>query len=427
MDDIAKDLQLLGRLVRTQSRLIVPEVGAFLVKNAEAGFRLENVSFSPFLRFNDHLLEHLMVNEYAIPMARAIERVHALSTYIQGELNAKREVIIEGLGSLKPTPSLHFEVMGAESVAPSTSAQNTSTPTESETTEWKPYTPTANYTVGAPSVPPTLPQEKPKQETPPPLQATPPTQQRAKEKKATQRPTPKRAPSRKNNRPKPAPQGTKRKKKKGKGAFIVFLLLLLLVGAGFAAYFYYPSVLAPLFEMKPEWAPEGWNRASSPENEATLPENTLGFVEGAMTEAADSALSLADSASDLAQEFNERIHGDKQDEATDITDAPTSSITQSASYNTSASMSAPSPAESSATVVESSSGRYYVVVGSFENYHNASAFEQSLISQGFEAEMIKRPSGMTAVSIGSYGVLHEAMEACEAQSDQFPNAWILKP
>ncbi|NOU18782.1 MAG: hypothetical protein HOO91_14595 [Bacteroidales bacterium] len=92
----------LTELIRQNTRIILPEFGAFLVKdNGEKEFNPNNVSFSPFLRYNDGMLEVFIAKSKGISKEEASKDVRDFIETIKNELLEKGVFPIEGLGLLK--------------------------------------------------------------------------------------------------------------------------------------------------------------------------------------------------------------------------------------------------------------------------------------------------------------------------------------
>ena len=94
------DLSLIEELVRRYGRLILPELGAFLVDNFESGYALERVTFSPFLRYNDGKFEQYLEIDYGFSRPRAIEEVRHCVEYIRSVLEAQGKCELPKLGAL---------------------------------------------------------------------------------------------------------------------------------------------------------------------------------------------------------------------------------------------------------------------------------------------------------------------------------------
>jgi len=92
----------LVELIYQNTRIILPEFGAFLVKeSSEKGFLPSNLTFSPFLRYNDGMLEVHIAKSKGISKDEASKLVHAFIDNIRNELQDKGVFQIENLGFLK--------------------------------------------------------------------------------------------------------------------------------------------------------------------------------------------------------------------------------------------------------------------------------------------------------------------------------------
>jgi nucleoid DNA-binding protein len=88
----------LRKLVEDNHRIIIPSVGAFLRKN-NANIPFEaSITFSPFLRFNDNLLENLVAEKENISQEAAVEQVREFIQDLQATIAAKRPLYIKNLG-----------------------------------------------------------------------------------------------------------------------------------------------------------------------------------------------------------------------------------------------------------------------------------------------------------------------------------------
>ncbi len=92
----------LTELIHQNTRIILPEFGAFLVKDSgDKGFNPANVSFSPFLRYNDGMLEVYVAKKRGISKEEASKVVREFVETIKNELLEKGFYEVEGLGDLK--------------------------------------------------------------------------------------------------------------------------------------------------------------------------------------------------------------------------------------------------------------------------------------------------------------------------------------
>ena len=92
---------IVANVVRGGNRLILPGLGAFLVKAGSGVFRAEDVTFSPFLRYNDGALE----GELARTLSQGPAEAHASAVRLVEEINrrlsAGERVEFPGLGWLQ--------------------------------------------------------------------------------------------------------------------------------------------------------------------------------------------------------------------------------------------------------------------------------------------------------------------------------------
>ncbi|HPF94553.1 MAG TPA: hypothetical protein PLV65_11455, partial [Tenuifilaceae bacterium] len=73
-------------------------------------------------------------------------------------------------------------------------------------------------------------------------------------------------------------------------------------------------------------------------------------------------------------------------------------------------------------------GMYHLIVGSFRNvnYVNyAEKFSDDMKASGFKSRVIAQPTGMHAVSLGSFMTRQEAVDSMNVWKAQHPNIWIL--
>lgn len=92
-------------LLATNNRVIVPNYGAFLVratsKSKDAKTleeKLKDVYFSPFLKFNDELLEKYIIKKENVTKEQATEKITTFIDDVKKELDLEKPYIIEGFG-----------------------------------------------------------------------------------------------------------------------------------------------------------------------------------------------------------------------------------------------------------------------------------------------------------------------------------------
>lgn len=91
----------LAQLIAAHSRLILPNLGAFLHKDtADEKFSPYNITFSPFLKYNDGKLEDYLSKTKGISKEESFKQVHALVSSIKQQLESSGKYPIPGLGQL---------------------------------------------------------------------------------------------------------------------------------------------------------------------------------------------------------------------------------------------------------------------------------------------------------------------------------------
>ena len=92
-------------LLATNNRVIVPNYGAFLVratsKSKDANTleeKLKDIYFSPFLKFNDELLEKYIIKKENITKEQAAQKITQFIEDVKKELDQGKPYIIEGFG-----------------------------------------------------------------------------------------------------------------------------------------------------------------------------------------------------------------------------------------------------------------------------------------------------------------------------------------
>jgi len=92
-------------LLATNNRVIVPNYGAFLVratsKSKDANTleeKLKDIYFSPFLKFNDELLEKHIIKKENITKEQAAQKITEFIDTVKKELEQEKPYTIEGFG-----------------------------------------------------------------------------------------------------------------------------------------------------------------------------------------------------------------------------------------------------------------------------------------------------------------------------------------
>lgn len=134
-------------LLATNNRVIVPNYGAFLVratsKSKDAKTleeKLKDIYFSPFLKFNDELLEKYIIKKENITKEQAAQKITQFIEDIKKELEQEKPYIIEGFGQFEADKQgkVQFSIVTKEPARPA--GGKAEKPKEEKKTETKPTT-----------------------------------------------------------------------------------------------------------------------------------------------------------------------------------------------------------------------------------------------------------------------------------------------
>ena len=204
----------------------------------------------------------------------------------------------------------------------------------------------------------------------------------------------------------------KPRKGRAKRVVLTLLLLLLLGGGGFWAYCHW---MDPALEMRLQGQLAQLLHRSP--LQASLPPSTL----PAPTETPEPAVEPA--ASDLQRDFQAR--------ATQGGDSVTAQAAPSEPETPARPAPEPEPAPTpqraeEGTLSVDASMPYHIVLGSFRNSEYAEQFSQMMAEEGFKSVIIEQSSGMSAVAVASFSSRSAAANALAALQPQYPQAWILE-
>lgn len=116
-------------LLATNNRVIIPNYGAFLVRATSKGKdsnnlseKLNDIYFSPFLKFNDELLERFIVKKEGVPKDQAAEKIKTFIEELKTKLSEESAYQIKGFGDF--TMDKQGKVMFTPAVLETTTAEN---------------------------------------------------------------------------------------------------------------------------------------------------------------------------------------------------------------------------------------------------------------------------------------------------------------
>lgn len=406
--------QFLLELIENNTRVILPDFGAFLVKDDGSGvFKPDNITFSPFLRFNDGVLEDALIKSKKISKDEASKQINEFVEQIKSSLLNDGAFPLADYGHLyrDKRGSIHFatkekaealkqkteeaaqpqeKLVGSESLLTISDddlqTKETSVP-EIVKDEANPIEKETKLTENEKLI------EKPKQKP------EPKTIKKPEKKTDIKTPEKKQEPILE----KPKVQAPAKKTEAGAGKAI---LMGVLIGIAFIA-----IAVAGYYMYSKGYIGSNSNTADEQE---ILPVNTPDSIE-------KEAKSSNEPKSELEKEFEKAAPSEKPKQ-----EALKPEIKKPASSKPAEATSDKKPVQPPVTVQTTTNGSFHVVVGSFRNAEYASKFSADMVKSGFNSRVIVRENGMHSVTLGSYQTREEANKALEQLRSQHPGAWILK-
>jgi hypothetical protein len=386
-------------LLDTNTRVIIPDFGAFIIKQKEP--RL--IVFNEFLRYNDGLLIDYVVKSENIDKEAAKKKVVEYVDKAGKNLTDNNEHLIEGLGTLikESTGKITFEEISeagkkvskkkepkkvtetkeekkeAEVKEEKKEAEVKEEKKEAEVKEEKKEAPDKKDEARVVSKPAAAKPEAEKetrkaaQEEPVEKKTTPRIAQEQARKEIIARKEQERIEKAKEERRlRPAAYQTTeiRKKKKSNSQIIVWIILILIINAAIISWFVFNDEIKSLFEKK------------------------SGEISVMEEEAADQTIGVIDEQDEAVVSEQEDIEEISTDIETQITSEPEA---------------APEIEEESISYPEK---RYYIVAGCFRDERNADALVRKLKQKGYDAEKFGKIGNLHAVSYSSF------IDRAEAQS-----------
>ena len=393
LDDYIKEL------IANNNRVIIPNFGAFLLRatsknknKKELSEKLEDIYFSPFLKFNDELLVNHIIRQEGDDQSGAMDKINQYIKTIEQQVKDEGSYTIENLGDfyMDDQGKIQFRVHGnARREEPASKQQPDEEAQSARTINEK-----AAGSQQASS-------EEKSEKKEPAGKAAPETQKTssAAAGKAKSQSAASQAKGKKSHTPPPPPKNQNRKtKEKSDSGSNRGLILSVAIGVPIAVIFI--------------WA-------------------MLNF----------------DTVQDLFRSDNQQINIPEQAESPSASKAATDTERESPSQSTSeasqkASGSSPEKGSESPQAAADQSGsqsagseqqgsvsqgkKYYLVAGSFKKRQNAVNYRKKLIDQGYNAEMVGERDGMHAVSYASFQNKSKAQnELRRLREEEGLTAWLL--
>ncbi len=375
------------QILETNNRVIIPEFGAFIIKQKNP----LTIIFNEFLQYNDGMLVDAISKSERIERDAAKKKIDDFTANINSELERNGHYTISKIGTLTKGSTGKISLEKEEPKKPGkkeakpaeVSEKKEAPPKEEAKTTAKKAAETKEESIEIIQEKPV--QERKKEEEKPPI---------TKEEKKTEKEIPKKPEPEVKTKPVVEPTISAEEKPKDKSSevkqpvytsttsyssnkrsrtrLIVWLIIIVLINGGLVIYFFYNEEISALFNKEPV---EMMKSESSPE-EQLQPEI------------------------EPDEETYEDITNDY------IEEEPEETI------------------ETPPATVESGS-RYYVVAGVFRNENNADNLVIELKQKGYNSEKFGKIGSLHAVSYNVYYSKAEAeQELRKIQNEVDPEAWI---
>lgn len=366
-------------LLSKNNRVIVPGFGAFLVratskyKNAtDLSKKLNDIYFSPFLKFNDELLVNYIIKKEDISKDEAIEKINDFTELIKNDIEKGESFEIKDFGvfaieegKIQFTPATKAAKTTKPKQTPETKKEDTPKPAEPKKPEKS--TAAAKASEKSPEKTKETPAKEKASEAP-----------KEKPKTTPKPPVPPKAPQ--STASKVPPMKATKEKRYNKG-----LVLALAIGIPAAALF---VLLLLNLDTVTDMFKKDKKEAQKTEQVAKAKKTA---------QKADSEKKKSDTTA--------KKEATKTTTAQKAEQKPTQQTTQE-------------PAKTEK--------KFYVIAGSFEKKSNASRYQQNLIKKGYKAEMLPERNGMYAVSFNSFADKQKAMaELNYLTKEKKVQAWLL--
>ena len=386
-------------LIASNNRVIIPNFGAFLLRatsknknKKDLASKIDDIYFSPFLKFNDELLVNHIMKKEDLDQKKALEKINEYIKTIENSVNKEGVYKIEGLGEFYQDAQgkIQFKIIpssaeGKEEKStekkPGETKSKTSKPEADKAAKKTIHEKAASGKKESSQAEPTKAKEEPKKETP--REATP----KQEKQKATAPKTEKQktAPA-SSSKPSGSAVKSPEKKKTNKG-----LVLSIAIGLPIAAIFVWAMLnfdtVKNIFSSK--------DQSDQVMTEKVEKEGKAG-EEGKTSKEKQGEQATKDQAED--KEMSQDQSKNQEQTTTD---------------------------KSNKTEATSKEKKFYIVAGSFRKKQNAINFRDKLQDQGYNSELIGERNGMHAVSYSSF----KSKAKAEAELSMFRKkgiqSWLL--
>lgn len=405
--------EYIKELIANNNRVIIPNFGAFLLRatsknknKKELSAKINDIYFSPFLKFNDELLMNHVIKKENVTQREAMDMLNQYISTIENSVKENGSYQIQGFGEfyMDNQGKIQFRIQSSARKESPKETQQAPPARESETRESQKTGSTINEKAARKKTSTTQAkseeQSKPKTEK---QQA--PTSTSAQKSEKTVKTGAGTAgsgttgASASAGKTPPPPPPKKEKTGQSGGKRNKGLLLSIVIGVPVAVVFIWAMLnfdtVQSIFTKDERQTP-----AMEAMDEGTEQQRQE-------QEEQDQTTSEEDTASDREQIQEPAETQDQQTTQAEQSERQTSPSQQQVSR-------------------ASEGKKYYIVAGSFENRENAVNFRQKLRSQGYDSEMIGERNGMHAVSYASFDNKSQAKrELQKLRNEEGVQAWLL--
>ncbi|MFP4041292.1 MAG: SPOR domain-containing protein [Bacteroidales bacterium] len=380
--------EYIKELIATNNRVIIPNFGAFLLRatsknknKKDLASKVDDIYFSPFLKFNDELLVNHIIQKEGTDQQKALEKINQYIKQIEEKVKKDGIYTIEGLGEFTQDNmgKIQFNVV---TETPKTSKAKEEKPTTKKTAEKKKTPPKTIHEKASAS----------KKTTPKSSAEKKEEKEEEVKKEEEKKTTPPQSKGKAQKMPPPKPPKPPKEKTGSKSGSNKGLVLSIAIGLPIVVLFIWAMLnfdsVQKLFDGKDKQVTE------QVEKEQPAKEDEGRDEEGEAREEKEGETEK--SREEQEKETEDKIIEEKKKEAEEQQTASTGEK------------------------------KFHIVAGSFEKRQNAIDYRDKLREQGFNAELIGERNGMHAVSYASFSNKAEATkEMNRIKNEEDLQAWLL--
>ncbi len=407
------DSKDLAHIIENHTRIILPDFGAFLLKDSGNGtFKPENLTFSPFLKYNDNVLEEYYAKYKEIPKDEAIKQIKAFIDSLKetiknqgyfdipaiGRLicDSRGAIIFSASGKIIPATDASKPIENKPQKKSKKTSKETSIITISEQPESKQDTTQEDIVLDIDNQAP-INEEY--------LEGQPFEEQVLVNESIIEIEEEVNEPATEQNQPLPSPDinveniitsnqednnDMAKTKKKSK-----LVLILIYLGISLSAILIFAFIIREIAfnnEIRESNRPNiiVSEKIEKPETEAVTPEKETPKDE-------------------IDKAFDEMTTDDASESTENNIETQ---IEKSVIEN--------------AAIKQPATEQFHLIAGSFKDKLNAEKYSKELKSEGYKSEVLALSNGKTYVTVGSFHTKEKANQEKNKLTQKFPSIWILK-